>query len=474
MTSPAENKPFELFLQFSRSEFGDNAYVIPEESLEYQRTDLDGGKVSTASLPWNRATIKNGLAALQTEDAKSASILTTLGGELQRFLRACRVDGLLEKAYAAKQPIRLTIRSAAAELYALPWELTRLEDNDLALAQIPDCTIRYTWPTAANRAVVNAAPRPEGGRILYAWSPGNGSSVPWKEHLEALEAARDAIGGDEKQRRELFDRERDMVAHASFQAIRSKLEHAALQEKRPYDILHLLCHGGDLEDGEGIGLVFTTDNDRKKGFSADGRQTNDVTNLRKQTVPPNEISTLFEEIRDQKPILVVVCACLGSAPVKPGSHLGSVALAFHRQGIESVIASRFLLSKAGSILLCAELYGSLLGTINKTPLSLEAAVSAARKRLRRDRPHIPDYAALQLFQNTTGWDTRPVVFRPYRGLLTFGLEHQRYFFGRDVEVKETVDDLGNLIQGSADEIGHPRPRFLIVAAASGTGKSSMV
>ncbi len=82
MTSPAEKEPFELFLQFSRSEFGDNAYVIPEESLEYQRTDLDGGKVSTASLPWNRATIKNGLVALQTEDAKSASILTTLGGEL--------------------------------------------------------------------------------------------------------------------------------------------------------------------------------------------------------------------------------------------------------------------------------------------------------------------------------------------------------------------------------------------------------
>jgi hypothetical protein len=305
MTSPTDKEPFELFLQFSRSQFGDNAHVIPEETLEYQRTDLDGGKVSIASLPWDRATIKNGLAALQTEDAKSASILTTLGSELQRFLRDCRVDGLLEKAYAAKRPIRLTVRSAAAELYALPWELTRLEDNDVALAQIPDCTIRYTWPTESKRVVASTtAPRPEGGRILFAWSPGNGSSVPWNEHLEAIEAARDGMGGDEKQRHELFDRDRDMVSHASFQAIRDRLEQAAIQENRPYDIVHLLCHGGDLENGEGTGLVFTTDSERKKGVSADGRQINDVTKLRKTTVPPNEISTLFEEIRDRKPILV--------------------------------------------------------------------------------------------------------------------------------------------------------------------------
>jgi hypothetical protein len=52
MTSAAEKEPLELFLQFSRSEFGDNAYVVPEKALQYQRTDLDGGKVSTATLAW--------------------------------------------------------------------------------------------------------------------------------------------------------------------------------------------------------------------------------------------------------------------------------------------------------------------------------------------------------------------------------------------------------------------------------------
>jgi len=476
MTSAVDKEPFELFLQFSRSEFGDNAFVIPEKTLQYQRTDIDGGKVSTATFAWDGKNIKNGLAELQKENPKK-SFFVALGDDLRRFLRDCRVDASLDDAHETTRPIRITIRSAAAELYVLPWELTRLEDANKDLAQVPDCTIRYTWPTTSKRAIVNdGEPRPEGGRILFAWSHGDDDAVPWNSHLNAIESACVAlggdVGGDKKQRRDFFQRDIDMVPHATFKEIHDKIAQAA-QEGRPYSIVHLLCHGGMLQGGDGVGLVLTDDDDRKRGLSADGRQVNDVTDLNKVTISPDTLTTLFDGADKQEPRLVVLCACLGSAMV-PGSHLGSVALAIHRTGIESVLSSRFLLSKPGSTLLAEALYGALLGRSDSPPTSLENAVRIARGRLRVENSATSDYAAIQLFQNTTGWDTRPVVFRPYRGLLTFGLEHQRYFFGRDAEIKETVEDLRALMQGSVDTSGHPRPRFLIVAAASGTGKSSMV
>jgi len=139
MTTRMGKEPLELFLQFSRSEFGANLHVVPQdkEPLQYQRTDLQGGKVSTAKLTWGDAVLKNGLIELQKENPK-ASAFVALGNELLRFLRDCRVDIPLQEAYEAKRPIRITLRSAAAELYALPWELTRLEDANKELAQIAD------------------------------------------------------------------------------------------------------------------------------------------------------------------------------------------------------------------------------------------------------------------------------------------------------------------------------------------------
>src|SRR5262249_43242021 len=66
-----------------------------------------------------------------------------------------------------------------------------------------------------------------------------------------------------------------------------------------------------------------------------------------------------------------------------------------------------------------------------------------------------------------GDDTRPVVFRPFRGLLAFQPEHRRFFFGRDQEIREVQQDLQSLLDKKKE-------RFLVVAGASGTGKSSLV
>ena len=60
-------------------------------------------------------------------------------------------------------------------------------------------------------------------------------------------------------------------------------------------------------------------------------------------------------------------------------------------------------------------------------------------------------------------DTRPVVFRPFRGLLAFQPEHRRFFYGREKEIQEILTDLQALVDNKKE-------RFLVVAGASGTGK----
>jgi WD40 repeat protein len=342
--------------------------------------------------------------------------------------------------------------------------LTRLEDANKELAQVADCTIRYTWPTTSKREM-DLNPQPEGGRILFAWSHGDEDSVPWESHLLAIESACAAMGVDEKQRQDFFQHDIDMVPHATFKEVYSKIEQAA-QEGRPYSIVHLLCHGGMLDGNDGVGLVLTDDDDRKRGFADDGRQIIDVNDLKKVTVSPDTLATLFDGADKEKPRLMVLCACLGSA-MDPGSHLGSVALAIHRTGIESVISSRFLLSKPGSIMLSESVYGAVLGRSDSPPTSIENAVRMARAKLRIDNSATSDYAAIQLFQNTMGWDTRPVVFRPYRGLRPFRKEDAPLFFGRTKEIEEACNDLTTLIQSG-------KPRLSIIIGASGTGKSSLV
>lgn len=79
-----------------------------------------------------------------------------------------------------------------------------------------------------------------------------------------------------------------------------------------------------------------------------------------------------------------------------------------------------------------------------------------------------DWASLQLYaRHADGDDTRPVVFRPFRGLLPFQQEHRRFHFGHDQEIAEVLAKLQSLVT-------HREPGFLVVAGASGTGKSSLV
>lgn len=101
------------------------------------------------------------------------------------------------------------------------------------------------------------------------------------------------------------------------------------------------------------------------------------------------------------------------------------------------------------------------------PCSLEDSLVTARTRLGRD-PQSLDWAAVQLHaRRSDGEDTRPLLLRPYRGLLAYQPEHRRFFFGRGPEVHKVVEQVCAL-QASG------RPRLLAVDGASGSGKSSVV
>jgi WD40 repeat protein len=129
-----------------------------------------------------------------------------------------------------------------------------------------------------------------------------------------------------------------------------------------------------------------------------------------------------------------------------------------------VVASRYPLSFEASNAMTAVLYRGLLVEEG----SIEKAFLAARARLEEQRL---GWASLQLYARAAdGPDHRPIVARPYRGLLAFQEKHARYFFGRDAEIEEVIRDLSALIAAR----DAARPRFLIVTGASGTGKSSLV
>src|SRR5205823_1555303 len=127
--------------------------------------------------------------------------------------------------------------------------------------------------------------------------------------------------------------------------------------------------------------------------------------------------------------LVVLSACESASPGSLHNRLGSVAQALHRAGIAAVVGSRYPLRKDGSVLFTEAFYRKLL----VEPASVEAAFLEART-YRRDEMDSFDWGSLQLFARPEdGDDTRPIAFRPYRGLFPFHEEHRRYFFGRDTE-----------------------------------------
>lgn len=99
-----------------------------------------------------------------------------LGERLRGFVKDAGWEALEARIAATRDAgrrILLTIRSSAAELYALPWELLLLRSGE-RIGQVRNLLLRYEWPDTQSKPE-RPRPRREGGRILFAWSAAGGA-----------------------------------------------------------------------------------------------------------------------------------------------------------------------------------------------------------------------------------------------------------------------------------------------------------
>lgn len=424
--SASDWKPYREIISLS-------SYVDEDEdddsTLGKRAYHRDEDEQQTAELDWTLLEPK--LAALR-KGQLSPEQMMKLGERLGNFLkRTGWSKASLEAAVREKRPIRLTIRSRARELYALPWELLVLPDSALRLAEVSDLLIRFSWPRTDT---VPRASTEDGGRILFAWA----GDVQPKQHGLGIQNACN-LG---------FLSPAEELPNATLQSIVEKLDEAA-KDSNPYTIIHILCHGAESRGRPGLLLE-----DVEEG----------------QTIVDGP-RLAGELVRHAKTLrLVVLCACHGGGTGDPGSHLAGVAQHLHRVGIEAVIASRFRVSLDAATRFTQVFYERLL----EAPASVEAAFVEARDHLRRTTSEGSDYLFFQLYGRAEdGDDTRPVILRPYRGLEPFREPDRRFFFGRDAQREEAVRKLEALSAEQEAKL-RTRPRLVIVTGASGSGKSSVV
>lgn len=348
-----------IVLEFTRAERAGEAHAFRFAPQTYLlRTP--GGGFNSAEFPWTRDLLDD-LRAVR-DPSRGPEVVHRIGEALRGFLAEAGWDAQereIVRAVREGEHVHITLRSAAAELYALPWELLALRSTGQLLGAVPGLLIRYEWPDTTSFPD-RVAPAERRGRLLFAWSAAGGA-VPAAEHLAAL---REALGPG-------FDASRDVLAHASYATIADALAQAQLHGP-PIDALHLLCHGTQI--GGSYGLAFDD------ALAGAGPVQVDAGRLQQLLAPHAGM------IR-----LVTLAACDSGDGGEPGNLLGSVAQMVHRAGVRALIASRFPLSVAGSSRLTAALYPALA-----RGETLEAAVVAARAALARD-PSQLDWASMQLY-----------------------------------------------------------------------------
>jgi tetratricopeptide (TPR) repeat protein len=338
---------YELVFQRERDPAAPEAFDFTPQA--YLRVERDQPK-GPAHLPWNDV-----LAALvQLRQRAGAALEGTdprrrIGAVLRTFLQDVAWPlpeaALVRPAAKDEGPAIITVRSSAAELYALPWELATLPASGRYLVDLPDVLVRYEWPglPVAAEDVGEGPPR-----VVFAWSSAGGA-VPAAEHRRHI---RDAVA-----RTRVPSVVVDEVAEVSGTALE-----AALAKSGGPTVLHILCHGalhGPREarhaallwnEAPGSSAVDALDVDRLRGLLDRHRA-----GLR----------------------LVVLSACLGGDRDPAGVYVGSLAQAVHRLGVPAVVASRYPLSVPGSIRLTRVLYEALLAE----GAPIEAALLRARSAL---------------------------------------------------------------------------------------------
>lgn len=370
-----DDDPIHVELELVRAEAADDAFAFRFARQTYLVRGA-GGAYETTELPWSRELLRD-LEEIRMPDRDPATVARV--GDLLRTLLDpagwARHEATIVQARAKRRRVHVTIRSAAAELYALPWELLTLRADGQHLGALDHVLLRYAWPgTATVAADPEAVEGP--GRVLLAWSAASGG-VPAADQIKAIEQAARAAKRDEAV---------EVLPNASYGAIADALD-AARAAGRPFRVLHLLCHGAEV--GSTFGLALDAE-------GGEGRPTMVDAGRLQQLLAPHA-----HALR-----LVVVAACDGGNMGQAGNRIGSVAQRLHRSGLQYVIASRYPLSARGSTRMAGALYRALLEGDPVERAFVEARTAASREVSQLD------WASLQLYARPEDGDRGCVLVPP--------------------------------------------------------------
>lgn len=355
------SSPLHVLFWFVRASEAHDPHAFVFQPEKYRVYDERNVLSPEREVPWSVRLLEQ-LGELHTP-SPPPELLERLGDRLRTLVEPAgwvhRARQIID-AQSEGRVVVVTIRSSAAELYALPWELLTIPDTGEHLGALDHVLVRYEWPgTRSTPSLVDT----DRTRIVVTCS----GDVPASEHVDCIRSAASATSV-----------EVEVIPNATFGALADALG----RDGPPVRALHLLCHGV-VRNGT-YGLLLS-------GRDASGEVFVEPGKLQRLLSPHSETLRL-----------VVLASCGSGNCGVPGSYTGSLALRVHRAGVQCVVASRYPLSIPGSTRMTREFYDALFGS----GCSIESAFLAARAALVRD-PTYHDWAGLQLYARVEdGHDSR--------------------------------------------------------------------
>ena len=223
----------------------------------------------------------------------------------------------------------------AAELGLLPFELL-LDDKDMPYFADPEKQLVLTRRFRHDAVV--PVPLPVVPRMLFVYSHGGFSEVPYGDHLYEIEKALAKWCSGDQQKNKVIQ----VLANPAFEEFSAELKKNDNEDDR-YTHVHVLGHGN---------LIFDKNSPEEFEYGIVFGNNKDV------TTPAAAVKELFTSLK-HPPFLVNYMICDGanfSNAMKPDKNPVQVT---HKAGVPVVLGSQYPLSMGGSTLITRELYAAL-------------------------------------------------------------------------------------------------------------------
>ncbi len=317
------------------------------------------------TLGWKEvhATIASLMEVSPNEDAHDEAAAIEMSETMERFVKVTKWGELRQRILNnhGDDIVHLNIVADDERVFSLPWELLRLSKTQ-TVGGSTNVLVRCSTGAREQPDVTQGRVPPQ---ILLVCADVKPSWV--NEHRRAIHRAARAAGFDPQECLQVLD-------NASLESITRTLAGA----ERPFDVLHVLCHGAESHPvGDQLRLL---DEDREVVSVGAGRFADSIHRF----------------VHQLKLIVLSVCSA-GDGAREPG---GSMALTLHDRNFQAVIAPRYLLSASDSEIFADGLYRALL----VERLSLERAFLAAKS--------LPGGSIMQYYARVENGDSTPLFPEP--------------------------------------------------------------